>query len=114
MAGLEMGDEGLATHCLTGFRAAELQHPAVERSPAEVVIKTDDAKRLRARYVERVGHQRDGRIVDIAELMLEVVQDRQRRARQRSLTINDFLRQSWVERRSGGHRNPPEVAPIMS
>ena len=48
---------------------------------AEIVIETDDADRLRLRDVERGGDQRDRGVVDVAEALLQIVQDRQHRAR---------------------------------
>ena len=49
-----MGNKVFAAHGLTGFCAAKLQHPAIDRRAAEIMIKADHAKRFGARDIERV------------------------------------------------------------
>ena len=102
-----MGNEVFASHGLTGFGAAKLQHPAVNRRTAEIVVETDDAEGFGSRDVERVGDQRDGGVVDIAELLQQIVQDRQRRARQRPLAIDQRSGQINIKSRSARQLIPP-------
>ena len=98
-----MGDEVLAAHRLAGFRPAHLQHPPVDGAAPEVMVEADHAERLGPGDVERVRQQRDGVVVDIAELMLEIVQDRQRRSGRRSSAGDQFTREFNVESRPCGH-----------
>ena len=86
-------DEVLAAHGLTGFGATKLQHPAVDRRAVEIMIKADHAKRFGSRDVQRVGDQRDRGVVDVAELLLQIVQDWQRGAGRVALTVDQRLRQ---------------------
>src|SRR5208337_4553773 len=105
---LKMGDEVFAPHRLTGFRPAKLQYPPLDRGTTEVVIEAHHPERLSLRDVERLGHQRDGLLVDIAELMLEIVQDRQRRPWRRSPAFYQCSRQPCLEGRFRGHGDPPK------
>ena len=98
-----MRDEFLAAHGLTGFGAAKLQHPAIDRRAAEIVIEADHAKGFGARDVQRIGDQRDGAIVDVAELLLQIVQNWQRRPAHVALTIDQRSRQIQIKGRSARH-----------
>src|ERR1700691_2197395 len=102
-----MGNEVFASHGLTGFGAAKFQDPAVNRRTAEIVVETDDAEGFSSRDVERIGDQRDGGVVDIAELLQQIVEDRQRGARQRPLAIDQ--RSGQINIKSGSARQliPP-------
>ena len=59
------------------------------RCAAEIVVEGDDAVHLGARQVQRLGDQRHRLAVDVAELLLDGVQDRQQRARHRLPGGND-------------------------
>ena len=52
---------------------------AAGRRAAEIVVEGDDAVDLGARQIERLGDQRHGRFGDVAERLLQGVQDRQQR-----------------------------------
>ena len=75
-----MRGKRIAAGRLAGFGAAQLEHMAAGRRAAEVVIEGDDAVHFGARDVQRLGDQRLGRFIDVAELLLQGVQDRQQRA----------------------------------
>ena len=64
---------------LAGLGAAQLEHMPPGRSAAEVVVEGDHAVHLGAGEVQGLGDQRLGGFVDIAELLLQGVQDRQQR-----------------------------------
>ena len=70
----------IAAGRLAGLGAAEFEHVPAGRLAAEVVIKGDDAVHLGAGDVQRLGDQRLGSLVDVAELVLQSVQNRQQRA----------------------------------
>src|SRR5271167_2428482 len=108
-----MGNEVFASHGLTGFGAAQLQHPAVERRTAEIVVEADDAERFGFRYVERLGDQRDSGVVYIAELLQQIVEDWQRRAGQRPLAIDQRSSQINIKSRSARQHIPPGPYEIM-
>src|ERR1700722_15758990 len=107
VAKFKMRNKIFAPHRLTGFSATKLQHPAVNRRAVEIVIKADHAKRFGSRDIQRVGNQRDRGVVDVAELLLQIVQDRQRGAWRVALTINERLRQTQIKGRSAGHNILP-------
>ena len=48
----------------------------------EIVIETDDAVHFGVGDIERVGDQRDGGLIDVSELFLQCMQNRQQRAGQ--------------------------------
>jgi hypothetical protein len=100
--------EVLASHGLTGFSAAKLQHAAIDGGAAEIVIKGDDTQCFGARDVERVRDQRDHIVVDIPEFFLQIMQDWQRRARDVPLAIDQRLRQIQIKGRSARHDILPE------
>src|SRR5271154_5545679 len=79
MLGRKMGNEVFASRGLTRFGPAQLQHPAINWRAAKIVVKTDDAQRLGFRDVERIGDERDCRVVDVAELNLQIVKNGQGR-----------------------------------
>src|SRR5271166_1871751 len=110
VAGFEMLDQILAAHRLARFGAAEFHDPSSDGRASEIVIEADDAESFRPGNVERIRHQADGGSVDIAELILEIVQNRQRRAGRRALAVDYFLREFHIERRFGGHGDPPKGA----
>ena len=96
-------DEVLAPHGLTGFGATKLQHPAIKRRAVEIMIKADHAKRFGARDVQRICDEGDYAIIDVAELLLQIVQDWQRGAWRVALTVDERLRQREIKGRSAGH-----------
>jgi hypothetical protein len=105
--GGKMGNEVFASHGLTGFGAAELQDSPVDRRTAEIMVEADDAERLGSRDVERVGDQRDDGVVNIPELLLQFVENRERRPWRRTLAIDQGSRQINIEGRSAGQDIPP-------
>ena len=110
---VKVRNEVFASHGLTGFGAAKLQHPAVDRRAAEIVIEADHAERFGSRDVERVGDQRNGGVVDVAELLLQIVQDRQRRARLRRACDRSAFAPDQDQRPFGQTRYPPGSPEIM-
>ena len=75
-----MRGERIAAGRLAGFGAAQLEHMAAGRLAAEVMIEGDDPMHLGAGDIQGLGNQRFGRFVDVAELLLQGVQNRQQRA----------------------------------
>ena len=76
-------------HRLAGFGLAELQHMAAGRMRAIVMIEGDDAVHLGPRDVQRFGDHRQRFLRHIAELFLDAVQDRQKRAFQPLQILDD-------------------------
>ena len=74
-----MRGQRIASGSLTGLGPAELERVPARRLTAEVVIEGHNAMHFGARDVERFGDQRFGSFVDVAELLLQRVQDRQQR-----------------------------------
>ncbi len=72
----------LAAHGLAGFGAAHLQNMASGRGAAKIVIEADDAVHFGVRKIERAGDQRNRGLIDVAELFLQCVQNRQQGAGQ--------------------------------
>ena len=105
---LEVRNEILTAHGLTGFGAAKLQLPAVHRRAAEVVIKADHAKRLGARDVQRISDERNSAIIYVTKLLLQIMQDWQRGARLVALAINQRSRQIQIKGRSARHDILPD------
>src|SRR5262249_25644464 len=64
---------------LAGLGAAELEYVTSGRRAADVVIEGGDPVPLGTRDIERMRDQRLGRRVDVTELLLERMQDRQQR-----------------------------------
>ena len=75
-----MLDHPVAAHGLAGFRAAHLEDVAAGGCMPEIVVKTDDPVHFGLRNIQRVGDQGDGSLVDIAEFLLQCMQNRQKRA----------------------------------
>ena len=87
---LGMRGQRIAAGRLAGLGAAELEHvPAGRRAP-EVMVEGDDAVHLGAGDVQRLGDHRLGGFVDIAELLLQSVQDRQQRTLKAQMLSNDL------------------------
>src|SRR5215813_3334226 len=63
---------------------------AAGRLSAEVVIKREDAMNFRARQVERLRDHGDGRLRDIAEGLLQRMQDNERGPFGRLVLSDDF------------------------
>ena len=76
----EVVDEVFAAHGLAGLGAAEFDHALASGSLAEVVVKGDCAVNFGLGHIERVRDHRHGALVDIAERVLQRMEDRQRRA----------------------------------
>ncbi len=102
----QMFDQPLAAHRLAGLSAADLQHVPAGGGAAEVVVEGDDAVHLGPRHVERLRHQRDRRLVDIAETFLQRVQHRQHRAVEMGEARNDARRCVRVESGPLRHSRP--------
>jgi hypothetical protein len=75
---------------LACFRPAELEYVPARRRVAEVVIEGDDAMELGPRAVERSGDERLGGLVDVAEFVLQGLQNGQQRAVHLAVLRNDF------------------------
>ena len=75
---------------LASLGAAQFEHMAARRLAAEVVIKGEDAMDLGARDVQRFGDHRFGGLVDVAEGLLQGVQDRQQRALKAQMLPDDL------------------------
>ena len=78
---MSVRDQALAAHA---WQASARQTFTTWRPgglAAEIMVEADDAMDLGARQVQRVGDQRHGGRIHIAELLLQRVQDRQQRAR---------------------------------
>jgi len=73
-------EQGLGAVGLARLRAAYAHDRAVGRFLAEVVVEAEHAVHVGAREVQLLGEYRYHRPVDVAELRLDVVQDRQQRA----------------------------------
>src|SRR5258708_7149089 len=73
-------DGVFAAHGLARFRAAQLQQVTARRLIAEIVIKSDDAVDVGVRQVQSFRDQRDGSLIDVSELFLQRVQNRQKSA----------------------------------
>src|SRR5271163_5010376 len=73
----EVGDKILAAERLTGFGAAEFENRAVGRLGSKIMIEADNADRLGLGDVERLGDEGDRGAVDVAETLLQIMQDRQ-------------------------------------
>ena len=101
--GLRARGERVAARRLAGFGAAELEHVAAGRLAAEVMIEGDDAMDLGAREVERRRDQGHGGLGDIAELLLQRVQDRQHRAIAMPMLGDDLARMLAVPGRVVAH-----------
>ena len=127
--GLGVGGERVATGRLARLGAAELQDVPGRRSPPEVVVEGDDAVHFRAREVQDLGDEPDCLAVDVAELVLQRVQDRQERTRHRSPGSDDAARRLDVpwripaqplvsdpgrsSRREIGHMSPERAGNAM-
>jgi hypothetical protein len=81
---------------------------AINRRAVKVVIKADHAKRLSARDVQGVRNEGNDTIVDVAKLLLQIVQNWQRRARDVPLAIDQRPRQIQIKGRSARHDILPE------
>jgi hypothetical protein len=67
-------------------------------------METDDPERFGPGDVEHARDERDGRVIDVPELMLEIVEDRNRRTRRRALSLDQGAGNLEVEHPRGGHR----------
>ena len=70
---------GIAAHRLAGLSTAQFQHMPARRMIAVIVIECDNTMHLGARYVQRLGNQRQSLLRHIAELALQLVQNRKER-----------------------------------
>jgi hypothetical protein len=77
---LEVGGHGIAAHRLAGFGLAQFQHMPTRRLLAIVMIEGDDAVDFRAGDVQTRRDRRQGLLRHMAELFLNLVQDRQQRS----------------------------------
>ena len=101
--------ERVAAGRLAGFGAAQLEHVAAGRLAAEIVVEGDDAMHFGARDIQRFGDQRLGGFVDVAELLLQGVQDRQQRAFKAAVLGDDLrgsFRAPWFVNRHVVYRAP--------
>ena len=104
----QVRDEVLAAHRLTGFGATKLQDPAVNRRAVKVVIKTDHAERFGFRDVKRISDEGNDAIIDVAKLLLQIVQDWQHGAWRVALPVDQRLRQIQIKGRSARHDILPD------
>src|SRR5262249_33766981 len=82
----------VTAHGLAGFRPAELENVTARRCAAEVVIEGNDPMHLRARKVERLRHQRLSLLRDVAEFLLQSMENWQGRAWAICMLANDVRR----------------------
>ena len=75
-----MRGQRIAAGRLAGLGPAQFEHVPAGRLAAEVMIKGDDAVHFGPGDIQRLGDQRLGGRIDVAELLLQRVQDRQQRA----------------------------------
>ena len=85
-----MCGQSIAACRLAGFGTAELEHVRPGRRAAEVMVKGDDAVDLGAGNVQLLGDHRLGGLVDVAELLLQSVEDRQQRTLKAQMLSNDL------------------------
>ena len=98
-----MRDKRVAASRLAGFGAAQLEDVPAGRRAAEIVIEADDAVDLGAGDIESLGDQRLGGFVDIAEFLLQSVQDRQQRTFAVEAAPNPLQRHFFVPRHLKGN-----------
>ena len=77
---LQMRDQSSQPSAWQDSARQSFSTATVDRFPAKIVVEADDAERLRFGDVERLRDQRNRRGVDVAEALLQFVQDRQHRA----------------------------------
>ena len=92
-------DQILATHALTGFRAANLDDMPSGGFAAKIVIEADHAMHFSAREIENLRNQPNGRVADIAEMLIQGVQDRQQRS------FQSFASRSMMWRAASGSQS---------
>ena len=87
-----MAAERLRVHRLTGLGAADLDVVPAARRAAELVIESQHAIDFGARAIERVGDHRERQVGDVAELMLQIVEDLQQLVRAVAMRCANFAR----------------------
>jgi hypothetical protein len=88
----------IAAGGLACFRAAQLDDVPPRGGATEVMVKGDDAVDFGPRAVERFGNERFRRLVDVAELLLQGMQDRQQCAVEVQLFPDALLRHLGIPR----------------
>ena len=88
-----MPDHGLATHGLAGFGAANFQTVTAGGLAAKIVVEAQHAVDFGVGEVQGAGDERDGGFIDVAELVLQGVEDRQQATGQALEFLNARKRQ---------------------
>ncbi len=109
-----MFGEAFGAARLAGFGPAQFDRPAHRRLALEIVIEGNGPEHFRARNIQGFGDQGDGAGVDIAELFLQRVKDRQHRAFQPGAFLDQFAGEILVPGDVSGHANPPTLAHICA
>ncbi len=99
----EVRDQVLAAERLTGFRAAELERRPVDRRASEIVVEAHHAQDFGLGEIERLRDRGYRGVVDIAEALLQGVQDRQNGAGLSALRRDHGARLGLVPRRPALH-----------
>ncbi len=81
----------LASHALAGFAAAKLQDMAAGGLAAEIMVECNNAVHFGAAEVQRFGDERRGGLVDMAELMLQGMKNRQHGPFETGMLADDRL-----------------------
>jgi hypothetical protein len=97
---------------LARFRAAQLDDVPPRRGATEVMVEGDDAVDFRPRAVKRLGNEPLRRLVDVAELLLQRVQDRQQRAVEMQLFPDALLRHLGVPPVRASHVRTHQIPDI--
>src|SRR5262249_37091921 len=82
--------QSLAPNGLAGFGLAETNHMPTSRLGAEIVIDADDAMPLGARQVECVSNRCNGFAGNVAQAVLNGVQDRQQGSFPVAMSLDGF------------------------
>lgn len=93
----QLRGQGLGATALARLGAAQAQGVARRRRGAEVVIEADHAAHLGQAEVQGMGDFGNSRIGDIADVMLDGMQDRQQRAWGSLVTGQNALDNGQVE-----------------
>src|SRR5262249_49851096 len=87
-----------ASHALAGFGPADLDHVPAVRLPAEVVIEADHALHVGTREVQHIGNDDDGLVVDMAETVIDRMQDWEQRTLEPDMLCNQRFGALYIPR----------------